>query len=152
MSNPDLSSSYLFFWPQVRQMPLITGFSDSVIWSAGPLPHPLGNSAYWREQATASLAFYCRAPYEILAFYGPTFVGQLAEFLGGRTGPPLSRVVRGRFRGEHLLSRISSCSECVLPLRQFCRTCMIARTTFCHSPTSGSGFRACFRSVVTVDS
>ena len=51
----------------MRRMPLITGFSDSVIWSAGPLPHPMGNSAYWREQALASLSFYCRAPYEILA-------------------------------------------------------------------------------------
>ena len=53
--------------PQVRHMPLITGLSDSAIWSAGPSPRPLGNSAYWREQASASLMSTCRAPYEILA-------------------------------------------------------------------------------------
>lgn len=30
--------------------PLITGFGDRVMWTAGPVSAPLCNSAYWREQ------------------------------------------------------------------------------------------------------
>lgn len=50
----------------VGRMSLITGFSESVIWTAGPAAHELCNSAYWREQARMSSSFYKHAPYELL--------------------------------------------------------------------------------------
>lgn len=52
--------------PSITKLPLITGISDRVMWTAGPVPGPLCNSAYWREQAEASFSFFWRAPYELL--------------------------------------------------------------------------------------
>lgn len=53
--------------PQYERMPLITGISDSFIWTAGPSPQPLGNSAYWRDQAFGWVIPVFRASYDIMA-------------------------------------------------------------------------------------
>lgn len=65
---------------RVQQHPLITGLSDRMVWTSGPISSPLCNSAHWVEQAKASFAFFWRAPYSLLAqahILWPGLVGEV---------------------------------------------------------------------------
>lgn len=46
-------------WPRLRQMPLITGLGDKMIWTATPVVGPLCNSAYIREQVRTLFPEMC---------------------------------------------------------------------------------------------
>lgn len=122
-----------------RRHPLITGLSDRLVWTAGPVSSPLCNSAHWQEQAKASFAFFWRAPYSLLAQSHILWPGLPGERKAHRNPILLTDEMPVSWKVPVLGT--SPCSVLSLLRKQYCKTCMGFQRLALTSAICVCGFR-----------